>query len=180
MDSLFDSFSQVDASTTRRYGGTGLGLAISKRLVELMGGTMRVESEQGKGSTFFIELPVRVADVPPSTDQDVLPQLAGKRLLVVDDNATNREIVGRHVRSWGMEAVAVAVPSEALARIERGETFDLAVLDMVMPEMDGLTLARFRSSSSPLSGGCPAASQLRCLRCSWRSPSRPRRSTTPC
>ena len=142
MDTLFDSFSQVDASTTRRYGGTGLGLAISKRLVELMGGTMRVESEQGKGSTFFIGLQVKSADVPARTDPGVLPQLAGKRVLVVDDNATNREIVARHARVWGMDPVAVETPAEALARIEAGDAFDVAVLDMMMPEMDGLTLAR--------------------------------------
>jgi PAS domain S-box-containing protein len=143
MDRLFASFSQVDASTTRRYGGTGLGLAISKRLVELMGGTMRVESEEGKGSTFQIGLPVEAAEVPArGAAQGDLPQLAGKRILVVDDNATNREIVARHARSWGMEAVALTSPSEALARIEAGETFDVAVLDLVMPELDGLALAR--------------------------------------
>lgn len=143
MDRLFASFSQVDASTTRRYGGTGLGLAISKRLVELMGGTMWVESEEGKGSTFHINLPVEAAEVPTRVAvQSALPQLAGKRILVVDDNATNREIVARHTRSWGMEAVAIASPSEALARIEEGEKFDVAVLDLVMPEMDGLALAR--------------------------------------
>ena len=143
LDRLFESFSQVDASTTRRYGGTGLGLAISKRLVELMGGTMRVESEEGKGSRFHIGLPVEAAEVQTRVAvQSVLPQLSGKRILVVDDNATNREIVARHARSWGMEAVAIASPSEALARIEKGEKFDVAVLDLVMPEMDGLALAR--------------------------------------
>jgi PAS domain S-box-containing protein len=143
MDRLFASFSQIDASTTRRYGGTGLGLAISKRLVELMGGTMWVESEEGKGSTFHIGLPVEAAEVPTRVAvQSVLPQLAGKRILVVDDNATNREIVARHARSWGMEAMAIASPSEALARIEEGEEIDVAVLDLVMPEMDGLALAR--------------------------------------
>jgi signal transduction histidine kinase/DNA-binding response OmpR family regulator len=143
MDRLLESFSQVDASTTRRYGGTGLGLAISKRLVEQMGGEMRVESEEGTGSTFYIGLPVEAAEVPTRTDvESTLPQLAGKRLLVVDDNATNREIVARHARSWSMEVVAVASPSEALALIEEGEKFDLAVLDLVMPEMDGLALAR--------------------------------------
>jgi PAS domain S-box-containing protein len=152
MNALFESFSQVDASTTRRYGGTGLGLAISKRLVELMGGTMRVESEVSKGSTFSFELEVDAAEVPVSLmDQDTLPQLAGKRILVVDDNATNREIVARHARSWNMEPVPVASAAEALALIEQGEKFDLAVLDMMMPEMDGLELAgeirRYREQS---------------------------------
>jgi PAS domain S-box-containing protein len=142
MHALFESFSQVDASTTRRYGGTGLGLAISKRLVELMGGTMRVESEMNMGSTFYVELEVVAAEVPARlADEDTLPQLAGKRILVVDDNATNREIVARHARSWNMEPVSVAGATEALALVEQGEKFDLAVLDMMMPEMDGLALA---------------------------------------
>jgi CheY-like chemotaxis protein len=143
MDRLFTSFSQVDASTTRRYGGTGLGLAISKRLVELMGGAIRVESEQGKGSTFHISLTARGAAVPARIPvDDALPRLGGKRILVVDDNATNREIVSRQARSWGMEPVAVELPSQALALVEAGEHFDVAVLDMLMPEMDGLALAR--------------------------------------
>ncbi len=142
MDRLFASFSQVDASTTRRYGGTGLGLAISKRLVELMGGTMWAESEEGSGSTFHVDLPVEATEAPTPRAAQGAPQLAGKRVLVVDDNVTNHEIVARHVRSWGMDAVALTSPLEALARIEGGETFDVAVLDMVMPEMDGLALAR--------------------------------------
>jgi PAS domain S-box-containing protein len=142
MNALFESFSQVDASTTRRYGGTGLGLAISKRLVALMGGTIRVESEVNNGSTFHIELEVDGAEVPARlAEEGALPQLAGKRILVVDDNATNREIVARHARSWNMEPVAVASAAEALALVEQGEKFDLAVLDMMMPEMDGLALA---------------------------------------
>jgi PAS domain S-box-containing protein len=142
MDRLFTSFSQVDASTTRRFGGTGLGLAISKRLVELMGGRISVQSELGSGSTFRITLPVTAAKVPsPIHLQAGLPQLAGKRILVVDDNATNREIVTRHARSWGMEPVAVERPSEALSLLEAGEPFDVAVLDMMMPDMDGLALA---------------------------------------
>jgi CheY-like chemotaxis protein len=141
-DKLFTSFSQVDASTTRRFGGTGLGLAISKRLVELMGGTISVESEEGRGSTFRIAIPIEPADVPsPIPFDDGLPHLAGKRILVVDDNATNREIVARHARSWGMEPVAVELASEALALLDEGNAFDVAVLDMMMPEMDGLALA---------------------------------------
>jgi CheY-like chemotaxis protein len=142
MDLLFTSFSQVDASTTRRFGGTGLGLAISKRLVELMGGTISVESKQKKGSTFRISLPVTAAEVPSKISlDDGLPHLAGKRILIVDDNATNREIVLRHARSWEMEPLAVELPRAALDLIAQGEQFDVAVLDMMMPEMDGLALA---------------------------------------
>ena len=143
MDQLFTSFSQVDASTTRRFGGTGLGLAISKRLVELMGGTISVESEQGKGSTFHISLPVAAADVPSRIPlREGLPHLAGKRILIVDDNATNREIVTRHARSWEMEPVAMELPAAALELVAKGEPFDVAVLDMMMPDIDGITLAR--------------------------------------
>ena len=143
MDGLFDSFTQVDASTTRRYGGTGLGLAISSRLVELMGGAIRVESEEGKGSTFHIELTADEAQAPPryGTDEG-LTWLEGKRLLVVDDNGTNRQIVQRQALAWEMRPVAVARPSEALSLLEAGEPFDVGLLDMVMPEMDGLELAR--------------------------------------
>jgi len=142
MGRLFTSFSQVDASTTRRYGGTGLGLAISKRLVELMGGTIRVESEEGKGSTFHISLPAEPAESPTrSTAEDTLPLLLAKRVLVVDDNATNREIVTRHARAWQMEPIAVETGAEALALLDAGERFDVGVLDMMMPLMDGVELA---------------------------------------
>ena len=143
MDRLFASFSQVDASTTRRYGGTGLGLAISWRLVELMGGTMWVESEEGKGSTFHVSLTVREAEVPARIAPHEGPSpLRGKRVLVVDDNATSREIVVRQTRSWEMTPVAVEGPLEALALIDEGQHFDIAVLDFMLPDMDGLALAR--------------------------------------
>ena len=143
MDALFKSFSQVDASTTRRYGGTGLGLAISKRLVELMGGTISVESEPGSGSTFRIALPVTAAEVPsPIRPEDGLPQLAGKRILVVDDNATNREIVARHAAPGAWSRSRSSAPPKLWRWSRPGEPFDVAVLDMMMPEMDGLALAR--------------------------------------
>jgi PAS domain S-box-containing protein len=143
MDRLFESFSQVDASTTRRYGGTGLGLAISRRLAELMGGTLWVESERGKGSTFHLEILAREA-APPAGRARVERdgRIAGKRLLVVDDNATNREILRRQGESWGMLVEVIERPDEALSRVRRGDPFDVAVLDMHMPGMDGLALAR--------------------------------------
>jgi|GEM_PF-348365 len=144
MDRLFHSFSQVDASTTRKYGGTGLGLSISKRLSELMGGTMWVESEgiPGQGSTFHFTI---LAEAGPSQTRVYLqgqqPQLSGKRVLIVDDNTTNRLILAHQSRAWGMHPRATASPSEALAWLQRGDPFDLAILDMQMPEMDGLDLA---------------------------------------
>ncbi len=161
MDRLFTSFSQVDASTTRRYGGTGLGLAISKRLVELMGGTIRAESEEGEGSTFHISLPAEPVELPtrPTVD-DALPQLMGKRVLVVDDNATNREIVTRHARAWQMEPVAVEGGAQALALIDAGERFDLAVLDMMMPDMDGVELARRDPAPPPATRAAASAPHL--------------------
>jgi PAS domain S-box-containing protein len=143
MHRLFDSFSQVDASTTRRYGGTGLGLAISQRLAEIMGGTLWVESKEGEGSTFHFEVVARATAAPERPERaGGARDIAGKRLLVVDDNATNREIVRRLAESWGMDVEVVHGSAEALELIRRGDPFDVAVLDMQMPGMDGLELAR--------------------------------------
>ena len=145
MSRLFQSFSQADSSTTRKYGGTGLGLAISRRLSELMGGRMWAESEgPGKGSTFLFTIQTPLAELAPARQRDfvgVQPQLAGKRLLIVDDNATNRRVLTLQAGKWGMESRASDSPKEALRWIDAGEPFDLAILDMHMPEMDGIALA---------------------------------------
>ncbi len=142
-DRLFKSFSQADASTTRQYGGTGLGLAISKRLVDLMGGRMWVESTPHKGSTFHFILPFQPGQ---ATNQVLLqgpqPQLRDLRLLIVDDNPTNRRILTLQTSKWGMIPRAAQSGAQALEWMKNGETFDLAILDMQMPEMDGLMLAK--------------------------------------
>ncbi len=141
MDRLFQSFSQVDSSTTRKYGGSGLGLVISKRLSELMGGEMWVESEEGAGSTFHFSIRTHATTLP-HTEKSILPQLRGKRMLIVDDTETNRRILTLQAQSWEMIPVAFSNPLEVLEAMKRGETYDIAILDMHMPEMDGATLSR--------------------------------------
>jgi PAS domain S-box-containing protein len=145
LDRLFQSFSQVDASTTRRYGGTGLGLAISQRLTELMGGRISVTSQVGAGSEFrfTIRAPATQSPLPARRDlSGVQPSLRDKRVLVVDDNATNRRILTAHLQAWGTVARATESPIEALDWVRGGERFDVGILDMHMPEMDGVTLAQ--------------------------------------
>ncbi|QJY49795.1 hybrid sensor histidine kinase/response regulator [Pseudonocardia broussonetiae] len=150
LDRLFRSFSQVDVSTTRRHGGTGLGLAISRRLAELMGGRVWVRSEVGTGTTFGFA----VAAPPAAVPGPVAPvALAGRRVLVVDDNAANRRVLVAHCNAWGMAVDDTGSPLDALDRVARGGVHDVALLDHVMPEMDGATLAaRLREL-----GGPPAA-----------------------
>ncbi len=143
---LFQKFSQADASTTRKYGGTGLGLAISKRLAELMGGTMLAESDgAGRGSTFSFSIKAPVAALPAQGRREFIgtqAPLQHRNVLVVDDNATNLRVLSLQMAKWGMTSRATASPHEALRWLGDGEAFDLAILDMHMPEMDGVALAR--------------------------------------
>ncbi len=139
---LFQSFQQVDASTTRHFGGTGLGLAISKRLVEIMGGSMQVESELGHGSVFSFGIVLEPCAEPSLPETEAESEvLRGKRILLVDDNETNLRLLQLQTVGFGMKPVAERSPAAALARIERGERFDLAILDLLMPGMDGIELA---------------------------------------
>jgi signal transduction histidine kinase/CheY-like chemotaxis protein len=154
---LFQSFSQVDASTTRKYGGTGLGLAISKRLVELMGGTIGVESVPGRGSTFAFEIDVEKRPPQPAERDGI--DLGGARVLCVDDNATNRAIFRQQLGAWGLEVTVAEDGPHGLTAVREaqrhGTSFDLVILDMQMPGMDGLELARLikadpRVAATPL------------------------------
>jgi signal transduction histidine kinase/CheY-like chemotaxis protein len=140
-DRLFKSFSQVDASTTRRYGGTGLGLAICKRLCEEMGGRIWAESEVGKGSAFHFTIVAEALDVPKDVRHAGAPELAGRRVLIVDDNRTNRRVLRLQTEKWGMIARETESPLEALGWVRRGDPFDVALLDYQMPDLDGVALA---------------------------------------
>jgi len=140
-DKVFQSFTQVDASTTRKFGGTGLGLTISKKLSELMGGKMWLESSgiPGEGTTFHFTILTEVS-VERQSEKD-MSALTGKKVLIVDDNQTNRNILYRQTESFQMIPTLAASGYEALGLIQEGAVFDLAILDYHMPEMDGLTLA---------------------------------------
>jgi CheY-like chemotaxis protein len=138
MDLLFKVFSQVDGSATRAQGGTGLGLVICERLVQLMGGSISVTSEVGRGSTFLFTIRAPSAGVRRKAIEETA--LKGRRLLVVDDNETNLSILALHTQRWGMEVKACSSGEEALQYLHAGEKFDAAVVDMIMPGMDGLAL----------------------------------------
>ncbi len=140
---LFNAFEQADGSTTRRFGGSGLGLAISRHLVELMGGSIGLDSVEGHGSTFWFTLPLEAATSLPVVGHP--GELAGRRTLVVDDNATNADILEHHARSGGMRCSSTSSGAQALRRlreaVREGDPYELAIIDMKMPGMDGLELA---------------------------------------
>ncbi|GAB3660172.1 CHASE domain-containing hybrid sensor histidine kinase/response regulator [Ramlibacter alkalitolerans] len=144
MESLFKAFSQGDTSTTRKYGGTGLGLAISARLVRMMGGDIKVESEEHHGSTFSFTMRAGIAQNVPTAQYRTgrSPELAGRKVLLVDDNPTNLHILKTQCTRWGMEVECATRGTHALALLEAEGPFDVAVLDLHMPNMDGLQLAR--------------------------------------
>lgn len=151
---LFDAFSQVDASTTRVYGGTGLGLTISQRLINAMGGQIEVTSEVGKGSIFSFSIVLPRCDGTDSQVSGRVEDLRGTTALIVDDNATNLRILQLQLRGWGIECVTAASADAALALYSGGARFDLAVIDMNMPGMNGVELAA-RLHGSATGAGLP-------------------------
>ncbi len=143
LDRLFKSFSQVDSSTTREYGGTGLGLAICHTLTKLMGGSMWVQSRPGEGSVFHFKIRTReTSEVRITRVSNRISALAYKQVLIVDDNETNRKILYSQCRQWGMIPRSVADPEEALKGIHEGMKYDVIIVDMQMPKMDGVSLTR--------------------------------------
>uniref|UniRef100_UPI003F4B4029 response regulator n=1 Tax=Nocardioides sp. SYSU DS0663 TaxID=3416445 RepID=UPI003F4B4029 len=140
---VFQPFSQGDSSTTRRYGGTGLGLAICRELVAAMGGTIGVESEEGVGSTFWFRVPLATAAEPPAAAEGPpRATFAGQHVLVVDDNATNRLVLEGQLGAWGLKVSAAESAASALDAMEGGLRPSVVMLDLCMPDVDGLELAR--------------------------------------
>lgn len=147
LQQIFEAFTQVDSSTSRRFGGTGLGLTISSQLIDLMGGRIWVQSKVGKGSTFHFSLRFGLPETQePPDEPPSRGHLAGKSVLVVDDNATNRRILKECLQNWGMQPTAALNGRSALAELQRaaaeGRPFSLVLLDAAMPKMDGFELAR--------------------------------------
>ena len=150
---LFDSFSQADASTTRRFGGTGLGLAICRRLAEAMGGAIGLDSRPGQGADFWVDLPFTTAEEAAAPPGD---SLAGRRVLVVDDNHTNRLVLAGQLRAWDVVADVAEDAEDALLRLRlaaaTASAYDAAVIDMEMPGTDGMELARMVRADADVAG----------------------------
>jgi len=141
---IFNSFTQVDSSTTRKYGGTGLGMAICKRLVNLMGGTIWVESREKYGSKFSFTIKAKITNLisPKVFLKSSSPVLKNKRILIVDDNDTNLHILNIQCKNWGMIPRTTKNPKDAIKWINKDDPFDIAIFDMLMPDMDGLELTK--------------------------------------
>ncbi len=154
MNRLFKSFSQVDSSTTRKYGGTGLGLTISKQLAQIMGGKMGVESKEGKGSTFWFTSVFGKQPEDRIKDIIIPEDISNKRILIVDDNATNRYILRMQLQLWNCRYKEVANGPKAIDELHKAviekDPFEIAILDMQMPIMDGKTLGKKIKQSSDL------------------------------
>lgn len=167
---IFEAFAQEDSSTTRRYGGTGLGLSISRRLVELMGGEMWLDSTLGQGSTFHFTLALAIDEFPQQVRQQAYVDLSGKRILVVDDNDTNRRVIAGMLTTWDVDSVVTNGAAEAQAQLAAADTpFDCIILDAHMPEMDGYELAAHLKQTLPdlppmlmLSSGAMRGDAQRC------------------
>ncbi len=153
---VFDSFTQADGSTTRKFGGTGLGLTISRQLVEMMDGTIRFESAPGKGSDFIFTVPLHTTEESSLQPSIPRPSLKGLKVLVVDDNRTNREILEKQLHDWESQSRGVGSGDDALAFLRaaasEGASFDLAILDYHMPDIDGFQLAGLIKSDPFISG----------------------------
>ena len=160
VERLFDPFSQADSSTTRRYGGTGLGLAISRQLVTALGGRIGVDSSPGKGSTFWVSLPLARAHDPSIRPPHPTDLLRDHRALVVDDNTSNRVLLHDQLTAWRMQVTLADNGDTALATLlaaaREGRPFDVAIIDLSMPGMDGLALAR-RITADPILAGTELA-----------------------
>src|SRR5690606_19144802 len=154
LQSVFEKFAQVDASSTRRHEGTGLGLAIAARLVDLMGGKIGVESEVGRGSVFWFTVPLPVHEAG-AADEGVPGDVTGARVLVIDDNPVNREILLEQLRSWSFDCAAAESGAVGLAFLDRavqlGAAVDCIILDYQMPGMNGADVARAIAADSRLS-----------------------------